>query len=93
MALPYKRVKNPLLLISRWALIFVVKARQKAPGLLCTREEDFSLLTFVYIPSFIYAYLLSFPKNVALKPFAHNVFVNNQGTLITRLYERADNRS
>jgi hypothetical protein len=42
--------------ISRWALIFVVEARQRAEG---RREEDFSLLIFVDIPSFNCGYLLS----------------------------------
>jgi hypothetical protein len=41
--------------ISRWALIFVVEAKQKAEG---RREEDFSLLIFVNITTFIYVRLL-----------------------------------
>lgn len=53
--------------VSRWALIGVVEARQKAPGqkTVCValplghREENFRLLTFVDIAAFICTYLLN----------------------------------
>jgi hypothetical protein len=49
-------------LISRSVLIFVVEARQRAEGRRQKaegrREEDFTLFTFVDIPSFICVYLL-----------------------------------
>jgi len=51
------------LILSRLALIFTVEARQRTEGrgqkAEDRREENFSLLTFVDIPSFICVYLLS----------------------------------
>jgi hypothetical protein len=59
-------------IISRWALIFVVEARQRAKGFYAEgrREEYFSQLTFIYIPSFVCAYLLTNSLNACYRYFS-----------------------
>jgi len=91
--------------LSRWALIFVVEARQRvlvpgrersgkeAPGRAeCRREESFRLLTFVDIPAFICAYLLiTLMNKCRKKTLIACSSVTSSRQLLYRLFSRNHN--